>query len=44
MKKFRIALLGLVGVFIFAFTTKDTATGYEIGDVATDFSLKNVSL
>jgi len=42
MKKFRIALLGLVGVFIFAFTTNDTVSGYEIGDVATDFSLKNV--
>lgn len=42
MKKFRIALLGLVGVFIFAFTTKETSTGYEIGDVATDFSLKNI--
>jgi peroxiredoxin len=42
MKKFRIALLGLIGVFIFAFTTKDTVSGYEIGDVATDFSLKNI--
>lgn len=42
MKKFRIALLGLIGVFIFAFSTKDTISGYEIGDVATDFSLKNV--
>lgn len=42
MKKFRIALLGLIGVFIFAFTTKDTASGYEIDDVATDFSLKNI--
>ncbi|WP_338378784.1 thioredoxin family protein [uncultured Flavobacterium sp.] len=42
MKKFRIALLGLIGVFIFAFTTKDTAAGYDIGDVATDFSLKNI--
>lgn len=42
MKKFRIALLGLIGVFIFAFTTKETSTGYEIGDVATDFSLKNI--
>ena len=42
MKKFRIALLGLIGVFIFAFTTKDSSTGYEIGDVATDFSLKNI--
>lgn len=42
MKKFRIALLGLIGVFIFAFTTKDTLSGYEIGDVATDFSLKNI--
>ena len=42
MKKFRIALLGLVGVFIFAFTTKEASTGYEIGDVATDFSLKNI--
>jgi peroxiredoxin len=42
MKKFRIVLLGLVGLFIFAFTTKDIASGYEIGDVATDFSLKNI--
>lgn len=42
MKKFRIALLGLIGVFIFAFTTKDASTGYEIGDIATDFSLKNI--
>lgn len=42
MKKFRIALLGLVGVFILAFTTKEASTGYEIGDVATDFSLKNI--
>ncbi len=42
MKKFRIALLGLIGVFIFAFTTKDKVSGYEIGDVATDFSLKNI--
>ena len=38
MKKFRIALLGLIGVFIFAFTTKDKSPGYHIGDVATDFS------
>ncbi|MFC4739182.1 thioredoxin family protein [Flavobacterium ponti] len=42
MKKFRIALLGLIGVFIFAFTTKDTVSGYEIDDIATDFSLKNI--
>ena len=42
MKKFRIALLGLIGVFIFAFTTKDKVAGYDIGDVATDFSLKNI--
>lgn len=42
MKRFRIALLGLIGVFIVAFTTKDTVSGYEIGDVATDFSLKNI--
>ena len=42
MKIFRIALLGLIGVFIFAFSIKDTISGYEIGDVATDFSLKNV--
>jgi peroxiredoxin len=42
MKKFRIALLGLIGVFIFAFTSKDTVSGYEIGDIATDFSLKNI--
>jgi peroxiredoxin len=42
MKKFRIALLGLIGVFVFAFTTKDTGSGYAIGDVATDFSLKNI--
>ena len=42
MKKFRIALLGLIGVFVFAFTTKDDTSGYGIGDVATDFSLKNI--
>ena len=42
MKKFRIALLGLIGVFVFAFTTKDDTPGYGIGDVATDFSLKNI--
>ncbi len=42
MKKVRIALLGLLGVFVFAFTTKDTVSGYGIGDVATDFSLKNI--
>lgn len=42
MKKFRIALLGLIGVFVFAFTTKDATSGYGIGDVATDFSLKNI--
>ena len=42
MKKFKIALLGLIGVFVLAFTTKDTASGYAVGDVATDFSLKNI--
>lgn len=42
MKKFRIALLGLVGVIVLAFTTKEASVGYEIGDVATDFTLKNI--
>jgi hypothetical protein len=31
--------MGLVGLFIFAFYNKEPS-GYEIGDVATDFSLK----
>jgi peroxiredoxin len=41
MKKFKIALLVLAAGLITAFNT-DKPTGYEIGSIATDFSLKNV--
>lgn len=42
MKKFKIALLVVAAGFITAFNTL-TPTGYEIGSIATDFSLKNVN-
>lgn len=41
MKKFKIAFLVLAAGLITAFTTINPA-GYEIGSIATDFSLKNV--
>ena len=41
MKKFKIALLVLAAGLITAFNTSKPA-GYEIGSIATDFSLKNV--
>jgi peroxiredoxin len=41
MKKFKIAFLVLAAGLITAFTTNNPA-GYEIGSIATDFSLKNV--
>jgi peroxiredoxin len=41
MKKFKIALLVLAAGLITAFNTCKSA-GYEIGSIATDFSLKNV--
>ncbi|WP_396151117.1 thioredoxin family protein [Flavobacterium sp.] len=41
MKKFKIALLVLAAGLITAFNTSKSA-GYEIGSIATDFSLKNV--
>jgi len=42
MKKFKIAFLVLAAGLITAFTTNNPS-GYEIGSVATDFSLKNVN-
>lgn len=41
MKKFKIAFLLLAAGLITAFTTNNPS-GYEIGSVATDFSLKNI--
>lgn len=46
MKNLKTLLVLMVAVALFAFTTNthnsDTSKGYKIGDVATDFSLKNV--
>ncbi|GGD88672.1 hypothetical protein GCM10011312_10700 [Planktosalinus lacus] len=40
--KFRLPVLALFCVFLTITTYSQNSTGYEIGDVATDFSLKNV--
>ncbi|MBT8384699.1 MAG: thioredoxin family protein [Bacteroidia bacterium] len=47
MKKLRILLVATVVVLMYAFTTTGThytlsGGGYEVGDLATDFSLKNI--
>lgn len=41
MKIFKISLVLLVVVAATAFTLKNTTEGYNVGDTATDFSLKN---
>ena len=43
MKTVRIAALVLLVSIISAFTLVKSDSGYQIGDVATDFSLKNVN-
>lgn len=43
MKKLQLILLLFAATFIFAFTTTPiVGEGYKIGDIATDFSLKNI--
>lgn len=42
MKKVKIALVLFIAGLALAFTFKNNSNGYEIGDVATDFSLKNI--
>lgn len=43
MKNLKFALLtGVLLIITTAFTVKKVASGYEIGNVATDFSLKNI--
>ncbi len=42
MKRFRLLLVLAVAVGIAAFTNKEDVIGYRIGDLATDFRLKNV--
>lgn len=37
-----LIMLVTVAVFSTAFTNVDNSTGYEVGDIATDFSLKNI--
>lgn len=41
MKKFKILSIAIIAVIASAFAVNDTATGYKVGDIATDFSLKN---
>lgn len=41
MKKFKILTLAIVVAAASAFTVKSVATGYKVGDMATDFSLKS---
>jgi peroxiredoxin len=42
MKRFKMIAVALVVVTFSAFTLKPAPTGYKVGDVATDFSLKNI--
>lgn len=42
MKAIKFLGLFLAAGLMVAFTVKDSAAGYKVGDVATDFSLKNV--
>jgi hypothetical protein len=40
MKKFKMIAVAFVVVTLSAFTLKPAPTGYKVGDIATDFSLK----
>lgn len=42
MKRFKMIAIALVVVTLSAFTLKPAPTGYKVGDIATDFSLKNI--
>lgn len=42
MNKFKLVTFALIVTALSAFTAKDIAGGYKVGDIATDFSLKNV--
>jgi peroxiredoxin len=42
MKGFKILGIALLVVAISAFATRPAPTGYKVGDIATDFSLKNI--
>lgn len=42
MKKIKFVIIFVAAVTLTAFTFVDSNKGYEIGDVATDFNLKNV--
>ena len=43
MKKIKFVVMFVAAVTLTAFTFVDSNKGYEIGDVATDFKLKNVN-
>ena len=43
MKTIKLAAIALFAVLVSAFTVNDAVTGYKVGDIATDFSLKNVN-
>lgn len=43
MKTFKVILTVLIAAFITAFTVNTDKGGYKVGDVAEDFSLKNIN-
>ena len=43
MKTLKLSAIALFTVLISAFTVSDAGAGYKVGDIATDFSLKNVN-
>lgn len=42
MKTIKLTALAVFAIMISAFTLSDSASGYKVGDIATDFNLKNV--
>lgn len=42
MKRFKLLFLFAIAIGVAAFTVKENVIGYRIGDLATDFRLKNV--
>lgn len=43
MKTFKIAAMFMLVTLMSAFTLVKSDSGYQVGDIATDFSLKNVN-
>jgi len=43
MNKFKMVTFAIIVTALSAFTAKNNVSGYKVGDIATDFSLKNVN-